>query len=270
MFKMNLRQTNANVWVGSLLIIFFILVGLLAPVIAPSDPTQVHIDIKLSPPTWAYPLGTDHLGRCELSRLLYGTRTSLFYSLLALGIVLAISIPLGLISGYAGGIVDHFLMRVVDIVLAFPSLILSLAITAMLGPSLPHLLLAFIAVWWAAYTRMIRGIVLQIKERDYITAAKAAGTMHAALMLRHILRNALRPIIILASMEIGTIILSISALSFLGLGAQPPTAEWGAMLNDSRPYMQLFPRLMLFPGLIIMVVVIGFMMLGEGLRGEKM
>lgn len=265
MFQTRLLRTGAA-RIGAAIVLLFLLVGLLAPWIAPSDPLQIHMEHKLSLPSLEYPLGTDHLGRCVLSRLIYGIRTSLYYSLIVLVAVFSISVPLGLLAGYIGGKVDHFIMRMIDILLAFPSLILSLAITAMLGPSMKNLLIAFVAVWWTGYTRVIRGMVLQIKESDYIMAARAAGTSHLKIVFRHILLNTARPILVLASLEVGTIILSIAGLSFLGLGAQPPTPEWGIMLNDSRPYIQTAPRLLLFPGLTIMLVVLGFNLLGEGLK----
>jgi peptide/nickel transport system permease protein len=257
---------KASLWIGAGIVGTAVLVGLLAPWLTPTDPLQVNIDIRLSPPSLAYPFGTDHLGRSVLSRLIAGTRVSLFYALLVLGAVLAISVPIGLAAGYIGGRTDQVLMRITDMVLAFPSLILSLAIAGMLGPSLRNLLLAFAMVWWAGYARLIRGLVLQLKERDYILAARASGATHLQIVLRHIARNAARPLLVLSSIEIGAILLSISGLSFLGLGAQPPTPEWGVMLNDSRPYMQTIPRLMLIPGLAIMIVVLGFNLLGEGLR----
>lgn len=262
-------KTNHGVWVGAVIVLSYALIALLAPWLAPSDPLQIQMGQKLELPSWNYPLGTDHLGRCVLSRLLYGTRTSLLYTLAVLASVFAISIPVGMFAGYAGGRVDQAIMRIIDVLLAFPSLILSLAITAMLGPSMPNLLLSFAAVWWAGYARVIRSLVLQIKTRDYIQAAVASGTSHLQIMLRHILRNAARPILVLASVEVGTIMLAIAGLSFLGLGAQPPVPEWGVMLNDSRPYIQTEPRLLLYPGLAIMVAVLGFNLLGEGLRQQR-
>ncbi|MNI24869.1 Nickel transport system permease protein NikC [compost metagenome] len=256
---------------GGMIVLLFVSIGIFAPWLAPSDPLQIHMEHKLSMPSWEYPLGTDHLGRCVLSRLIYGTRTSLYYSLMVLAAVFSISIPVGLLAGYIGGIIDHLIMRVIDILLAFPSLILSLAVTAVLGPSMKNLLISFAAVWWAGYARVIRSMVLQIKESDYIMAAKAGGSTHLQIILRHILLNATRPILVLASIEIGTLMLSIAGLSFLGLGAQPPAPEWGVMLNDSRPYIQTEPRLLLYPGLAIMLSVLGFNLLGEGLRkpGQK-
>lgn len=251
---------------GLVIIVVFIAAGLLAPWIAPADPTAVNVEYKLLPPSADFPLGTDQLGRCIFSRLIYGARTSLFYALLVMAIILAISIPVGTLAGYAGGKLDNFIMRVIDILLAFPSLILSLAIAGLMGPGMTHLLIALAAVWWIGYARIIRGMVLQTKEKDFVLAAKACGASRFQVVFRHILLNALSPIMVLATLEIGSIILAISGLSFLGLGAQPPTPEWGAMLSDSRPYIQAAPNLMLFPGLTIMIVVMAFNFLGEGLK----
>ncbi|WP_152393376.1 nickel transporter permease [Paenibacillus guangzhouensis] len=256
------------VWTGGGLVLTFIMIGVFAPSLVPSDPLQIHMDHRLSLPSWEYPLGTDHLGRCVLSRLIYGTRTSLLYALIVLGVVLAISVPVGLIAGYAGGKTDQLIMRIVDVLLAFPNLILALAVTGMLGPGPVNLLIAFSAVWWTGHARIIHGLVLQIKAQDFIIAAKASGSSHLKIMIKHILGNAARPILVLASMEVGTIILSLAGLSFLGLGVQPPAPEWGVMLNDSRPYMQTEPRLMLFPGLMILLAVLGFNLLGEGLKSD--
>lgn len=265
MFRISLLKNN-GVRLGAGIILLFIGAGLFAPWLSPSDPLQIHMEHKLSMPSWHYPLGTDHLGRCVLSRLIYGTRTTLYYSFVILTVVFAISIPVGLLAGYAGGKIDQLIMRIIDILLAFPSLILSLAITAMLGPSMKNLLIAFAAVWWTGYARVIRSLVLQIKEGGYIAAAKASGASHLQIVLRHILPLAASPILVLASMEVGTIMLSIAGLSFLGLGAQPPTPEWGMMLNDSRAYIQTEPQLMLVPGAAILLAVLGFNLLGEGLR----
>ncbi|SFG57689.1 peptide/nickel transport system permease protein [Desulfotomaculum arcticum] len=251
---------------GLVIVVIFVAAGLLAPWIAPADPTAVNVEHKLLSPSPDFPLGTDQLGRCIFSRLIYGARTSLFYALLVMAIILAISIPVGTLAGYAGGKLDNFIMRVIDILLAFPSLILSLAIAGLMGPGMTHLLIALAAVWWIGYARIIRGMVLQIKEKDFVLAAKACGASRFQVVFRHILLNALSPIMVLATLEIGSIILAISGLSFLGLGAQPPTPEWGAMLSDSRPYIQAAPSLMLFPGLTIMIVVMAFNFVGEGLK----
>lgn len=251
---------------GLVIVSLVILAGVFAPYLMPNDPIKVSLDQRLAPPSGAYPLGTDHLGRCLLSRLIFGTRVSLSTAALALLAILLISIPVGTISGYVGGWVDNLLMRLVDILLAFPSLILALVIAGMLGPGLLNVMLAVAAVGWVGYARMIRGLVLSVKEKEYVMAARASGTPECVIVIRHILPNVLSPVIVLATLDIGSLVLSISGLSFLGLGAQPPTPEWGSMLNDGRPYMQVAPQLMVCPGMAIMIVVLAFNLLGDGLR----
>ncbi|MCL6477348.1 MAG: nickel ABC transporter permease subunit NikC [Peptococcaceae bacterium] len=251
---------------GLVIVILIILVGVFAPYLMPNDPVKVSLDQRLAPPSSAYPLGTDHLGRCLLSRLILGTRISLSVSAIVLLTILVISIPVGTIAGYVGGRVDNLLMRFVDILLAFPDLILALVIAGMLGPGLLNVMLAMSAVWWVGYARVIRGLVLSVKEKEYIMAARACGTPEWAIVIRHILPNVSSPVIVLATLDVGRLILSISGLSFLGLGAQPPTPEWGSMLNDGRSYMQVAPQLMVYPGLAIMIVALAFNLLGDGLR----
>jgi peptide/nickel transport system permease protein len=251
---------------GLVVVILIILVGIFAPYIMPNDPTKVLLDQRLAPSSVEYPLGTDHLGRCLLSRLIYGTRISLSTAAIALLLILLISIPVGTIAGYLGGWVDNLLMRLCDILLAFPSLILALVIAGMLGPGLLNVLMAISLVGWVGYARVIRGLVLSVKEKEYVMAARACGTPEWAIVIRHILPNVISPVIVLATLDIGSIVLSISGLSFLGLGAQPPTPEWGSMLNDGRPYMQVASQLMVYPGIAIMTVVFAFNLLGDGLR----
>jgi peptide/nickel transport system permease protein len=251
---------------GLVIAILVILVGVFAPYLMPNDPVKVLLDKRLLSPSSAYPLGTDHLGRCLLSRLIFGTRVSLSTAAIALFTIMLISIPVGTIAGYMGGWVDNLLMRLVDILLAFPSLILALVIAGMLGPGLLNVMMAVSAVGWVGYARVIRGLVLSVKEKEYVMAARACGTPEWAIVIKHILPNVLSPVIVLATLDIGSLVLSISGLSFLGLGAQPPTPEWGSMLNDGRPYMQVAPQLMVYPGIAIMIVVLAFNLLGDGLR----
>ncbi|MBF7084075.1 nickel ABC transporter permease subunit NikC [Desulfallas sp. Bu1-1] len=252
--------------VGLGIIIVIVAVGIFAPYLAPHDPVQVDLGQKLARPSAEYPLGTDHLGRCILSRLIYGTRVSLSTAMLVLTVIIFISVPAGTISGYVGGRLDNIVMRIIDILLAFPGLVLALVIAGMLGPGLLNVMIALGAVWWVGYARIIRGMVLSVKEKEFILAARSCGTSHSKIIFRHILPNVLSPVIVLATLDMGSLILAISGLSFLGLGAQPPMPEWGAMLNDGRPYMQAAPHLMLFPGLAIMLVVLAFNLLGDGLR----
>lgn len=251
---------------GLVIILTVVAVAAFAPYLAPNEPVRVDLTQRLAPPSTQYPLGTDHLGRCLLSRLIYGARVSLSAAALALSAIILISIPLGTLAGYCGGWVDNTIMRIVDVLLAFPGLILALVIAGMLGPGLLNVMLALSLVWWVGYARVIRGMVLAVKEKEFILAARACGTPELGIIVRHILPNVLSPVIVLATLDMGKLILAISGLSFLGLGAQPPTPEWGAMLNDGRPYMQVAPQLMVYPGLCIMTVVLAFNLLGDGLR----
>jgi nickel ABC transporter permease subunit NikC len=252
--------------IGLLIVTLIVAAGLLAPLLAPHDPLAVAIENRLAAPSRAYPLGTDFLGRCILSRLLYGTRVTLSTATLSLLSIVLISIPVGLISGYRGGWLDNLLMRIVDVFLAFPYMILSLVIAGMLGPGLTNVMLSVAAVWWVTYARVVRGIVLSLKEKEFVMAARASGTPEFLIIIRHILPNALSVIVVLGTLDMGKLILIISGLSFLGLGAQPPTPEWGQMLNEGRPYLQLEPQIMIFPGLAIMMTVMGFNLLGDALR----
>ncbi|QSZ26787.1 nickel ABC transporter permease subunit NikC [Aceticella autotrophica] len=249
-----------------IIIIFVVTMAVFAHDIAPNDPTKVDLQHRLAPASAQYPLGTDHLGRCLLSRLIYGARVSLTTSILALFAIMIIGIPLGIIAGYYGGLVDNIIMRIVDILLAFPNLIFALVIAGILGPGLLNVMISVIAVWWVGYARVVRGMVLSIKEKEFILAAEASGTNELKIVIRHILPNVLSPVVVLATLEMGSLMLTISGLSFLGLGAQPPKPEWGAMLNDARPYMEIAPHLMIYPGICIMIVVLAFNFLGDGLR----
>lgn len=237
-----------------------------APLVAPADPTAVDPLRRLAAPTLEAPLGTDNLGRDLASRLLWGARVSLGTAALATALIVTIGVTVGMIVGYVGGLVDEVVMRVVDVVLAFPSLVLALAIAGMLGPSLGSVLIGVVAVAWAEYARVMRALVLGARERPYVEAARAIGASDPWILVRHLLPNVLPPIIVLASLEVGGLILAISGLSFLGLGAQPPTPEWGAMLNDGRAFIASAPQLMVYPGLAISLVVVGFNLLGDGLR----
>ena len=250
------------------LIIVVVLFGLaiLAPLIAPHNPAVQYPVERLAAPSLNFPLGTDHLGRCLLSRLLYGARLSLASAGFASLLILAIGISVGALAGYAGGWVDTVIMRVVDLILAFPLLVLALAITGMIGIGMTSVLVGIVSVWWASYARIVRGLVLSIRERPFIEAARAVGVTPGRIITRHVLPNIIAPVIVLATLEMGGLILAISGLNFLGLGVQSPTPEWGAMLNDGRPFLRSAPQLMIYPGLIISLCVLGFNLLGDGLR----
>ena len=251
---------------GLAIVVVAVTGAIAAPVLAPHDPTDIRLEERLLPPGLDFPLGTDHLGRDELSRLLYGARTTLRTAGVVLAVVFAIAFTVGTLSGYYGGWLDTFLMGLVDLLLAFPGLILAIAIAGTLGPSLMNVMIAMAAVWWAGYARLVRGMVLSVRQREFIEAARAIGASGRRIMVFHIWRNILGPIVVLATLDLGGIILGIAGLSFLGLGAQPPTPEWGAMLNDARPFLQSAPQMMVYPGLAIFLVVLGFNLLGDGLR----
>ena len=251
---------------GLVIVVLAVTAGIAAPVLAPHDPTDVSRENRLLSPNRDFLLGTDHLGRDELSRLLYGARTTLRTAGVVLAVVFAIAFTVGTLSGYYGGWLDTFLMGLVDLLLAFPGLILAIAIAGTLGPSLMNVMIAMAAVWWAGYARLVRGMVLSIRNREFIEAARAIGASNRRIMVYHIWRNILGPVVVLATLDLGGIILGIAGLSFLGLGAQPPTPEWGAMLNDARPFLQSAPQMMVYPGLAIFLVVLGFNLLGDGLR----
>ncbi|MCL0037082.1 ABC transporter permease [Dehalococcoidia bacterium] len=252
--------------IGAAIILALVLIAVLAPFIAPHDPIEQNLEHRLLSPNTEYLLGTDNLGRCILSRLIHGTSVSLQIGVMVVGIASITGVTLGLIAGYRGGLTDELIMRIVDILLAFPGIILALAIAGILGPSLYNVMLALAVIGWTSYARVVRGSVLSVKEKEFVEAARALGTGEARIMFRHVLPNVMAPVIVMATLGMAHVILAAAALSFLGLGAQPPTPEWGSMLNDGRAFMRSAPHLTIFPGLAIMVTVLAFNFLGDALR----
>lgn len=259
-----MRQRKTQI--GLAIAILFVLVAIFAPLIAPNNPTLVDVTVKLQNPSFKYPFGTDQLGRCVFSRIVCGSRYSLFYSFTVLAITLIIGLPIGMIAGYVGGKWDTAIMRVIDIFLAMPSFIIVLAIAGSFGTSGKNLILAMSLSYWANYARVSRALTLKIKGESYFQALKAGGLSHMRIIFKHVLRNIMPSIIALATVEIGSIILSIAGYSFIGLGVQAPNPEWGIMLSESKPFIQTFPQLMMYPGLTIMLIVFGVNMLGEGVQ----
>ncbi|MEK3839217.1 MULTISPECIES: nickel ABC transporter permease subunit NikC [unclassified Paenibacillus] len=249
---------------GSLLILFG-LAGLLAPWISPHDPIRVNLAAKLSPPSWEYLLGTDQLGRDNLSRLLYGTRISLGFASLIFAASLGVGLLAGVVSGYSGGWLDAALMRLCDGIMSFPSMILVFGLIGILGPGLSQLVIALMLVQWVYFARMFRNMIVSLKERNFITAARISGSSPWQIMSRHLIPNILPSIVVIGTLEMGWAIMDISAMSFLGLGVQAPTPEWGAMLNEGKSFIRNHPELMLYPGLMIIMVVASFNLLGEAL-----
>ncbi|WP_337101297.1 nickel ABC transporter permease subunit NikC [Paenibacillus sp. YIM B09110] len=248
-----------------LILLMFALITILAPWISPHDPVKVNLALKLMPPSADYLLGTDHLGRDNLSRLLHGARISLGLAFLIFISSIGIGLLVGTVAGYTGGWLDWLLMRFCEGVLAIPNLVLVLGIVGVFGPGLIQVVLALMLVQWVYYARMFRSMVVSLKEREFITAARISGSSQWSIIRRHIIPNVLPPILVMGTLEMGWAIMDISALSFLGLGIQPPTPEWGAMIHEGKAFIRSQPELMLYPGLMILFVVITFNVLGEAL-----
>lgn len=249
-----------------IVIITFILLGLLAPYIAPCDPNKVRLVRKYASMSAEHWLGCDHLGRDIFSRLLYGIRTTLFLSLFTMFVTILIGSFIGLVSGYNRGKIDEVIMRICDVMLSFPSQVMILAIVGVLGVGIENIIIANIVVKWAWYTRMIRSSVIKYSRKNYILYSRTIGAPNTFIIRRHLLPNVLSEIIVLATLDTGWVILNISALSFIGLGIQPPTAEWGVMLSEAKHVMSQHPMQMIYPGLAILIIVAAFNMLGDALR----
>ena len=246
--------------------IIIILIAIFAKQIAPKDPLHAVMDKPLHGPDKTNLLGTDILGRDILSRIIYGTRYSLFMTLVLVTVVFVLGTTLGLIAGYFGGFIDTLIMRLADMMVSFPGIILAIAIAGLLGPSMTNAIIAISAVTWPKYARLSRSMVLKIKKELYVEAARLTGSRNKEILFRYILPNMVTLMLVTAISDIGALMLEISALSFLGFGAQPPIPEWGAMLNEGRTYLAKAPWLMLYPGMAIVIVVVVFNMLGDNIK----
>ena len=249
---------------GAGILALLMLTAMFAPFIAPYDPLEQKIIEGLTPPSHAHWFGQDQLGRDIFSRVIYGSRISIWVGVATVSLSLAIGMAVGAISGYYGGFVDELFMRIVDILMAFPGILLAIAMVAILGPGLNHVILALCIIGWVGYARLVRGQVLYLRELDYVTAAQAIGATPARIIAFHLLPNLIAPLIVEATFGMAGAILAEASLSFLGLGAQPPTPSWGAILNDGRDYLLFAPHHTTFPGLVMMVVILGLNFLGDG------
>ncbi len=270
-FKLSLYLLSRNTLtkIALVTVAVLVLIAILTPIVLPASKhiaQDANPQDKLLPPSAKHIFGTDELGRDVFKRVLMGTNISLKTALMAVGIALIIGVPLGAIAGYYGGIIDEVIMRITDIFLSFPPLLLSIAIAAFLGPSLRNAMLAIAVSWWPWYTRLIRGQAVSIKERQFVKAAKSIGTPNIKIIMDHIIPNCIAPVVVQASMDIGGVILTIASLSYLGLGAQPPQPEWGLMVSTSRNYFLNAWWYSIFPGLAIFITVLAFNLLGDGLR----
>ena len=257
---------NGMFCLGLGIVLCMALAALLAPWLAPYDPTELHLKHILTAPGTEFPLGTDALGRDVLSRLLYGARVSLWVGFVSVGIAVLIGVVLGLIAGYFGGLTDELVMRGVDVMLCFPSFFLILAVIAFLEPSLTNIMVVIGLTSWMGVARLVRAETLSLRERDFVSAAKLAGTSSLVILFRHIFPNALTPVLVSATLGVAGAILVESSLSFLGLGVQPPDPSWGNMLMEGKDVLEIAPWLSLYPGLAILVTVLGYNLLGESLR----
>jgi peptide/nickel transport system permease protein len=259
-------KRNKLAVIGTIILVILAICALLAPFITPKDPFKTDLKNNLSPPTMEHWLGTDELGRDILSRIIYGATISLTIGLVSVSIALVCGVPLGAIAGYHGGWTDSLIMRFMDILLSLPSLLLAIVVVTILGPNLYNAMIAVGVSIMPVYARLVRSMVLYLKEMDFVEAARMVGASDLRIIFRHIMPNCLAPIIVQSTLNIASAILSAAALGFLGLGAQPPTPEWGLMLSKGRIYLLVDPYVSAFPGLAILITVLAFNMVGDGLR----
>jgi peptide/nickel transport system permease protein len=257
---------NRGAVAGLAIVSLFVGVALFAPLLAPYSPAMQNLSEDLHAPQLHHPCGQDKLGRDILSRIVYGSRVSLLVGVLVVGISAGIGLGIGAISGYAGGRTDALLMRGIDVLLAFPGILLAIGLSAVLGPSLRNVLLALCAISWTGYARLVRGEVLAYREREFVTAAISLGAPALRVLRRHIVPQLVAPLIVQATFGMAGAIVAEASLSFLGLGVQPPTPSWGSMINDGRSFLLIAPHVALFPGLALVFTVLGLNLLGDGLR----
>ena len=260
-------RANRMSLVGLVLIVLLVLIAIFAPLIAPYDPIEdIFRGVRGVGPSWEHPFGYDHLGRDLLSRVIFGSRVALLVGLVATGISVLVGIVIGAVAGYFGGWVDTLLSRLIDTLMAFPIIALLVVLAAVLGPSLVTTIVVIGFTGWARFARVVRADVMSLKQQDFVTAARAVGVRDWRIIWRHLLPNVMGPVIVLASLGIGGIIILESALSFLGLGIRPPNPSWGGTLADGRAFILRFPHIAFFPGLMIVITVLAFNFLGDGLR----
>ena len=264
--KKIVHRKNYILYIGAFLSVFVLLVTVFGPLFEPYNPTKMELSQKFIAPCREFIFGTDHLGRDIFSRVIEGARVSLVIAGCVVLFSAVLGVVLGMISGYVGGAVDMIVMRVVDALLAFPTIIFALALSTMMGTGQMNLIIAITCIQWTRYARIARGETLMLKNAEYVEAARSIGNNTAQILAKYIFPNVVSKIIILASLDIGTIILYCASLSFLGLGAQPPSPDWGVMISEGKDYIQYAPWLTLFPGLAIAVSALAFNMLGDGLR----
>lgn len=261
-----LNRKNVMLFIGGVCCAILVAVTIFAPLLQLHDPTKMNLTSAFMAPCEKYPFGTDNLGRCIFSRIIEGSRISLTTASIVVILSAAVGTLIGLVSGYSGGKIDAIIMRIVDVFLAFPTIVFALAVSAVLGTGQENLIIAICCIQWTRYARMARGEVVLLRNAEYIEAAKAMGNNEIQIIFKYLLPNVASKILILMSLDIGSIILYCASLSFLGLGAQPPSPDWGAMISDGKDYLRYSPWMSLFPGLAIAFSALSFNMLGDGLR----
>lgn len=257
---------NRRAWVGGVITLTFVVVAAFAPLLVPYDPFRQNTQNRLQAPSSQNVLGTDELGRDVLSRIIYGSRVSLLVAVMAVVVSLVVGVALGAVAGYYGGVLDNVIMRVVDLFLAIPAIVLAIALVAVLGSSLWNVVIALGATGWVQYARIVRGQMLSLKEHEHVVAARALGSSASRIILQHMLPNTASAIIVVATLSLATMIVSEASLSFLGLGVPPPEPTWGGMLNTGRRFLRVAFHISVFPGLAIMITVLGINLLGDALR----
>lgn len=264
--KKKVTRKNYILYIGAVLSVLLVLVTLFAPLLEPCDPTKMELSQKFIAPCREFVFGTDHLGRDILSRVIEGARVSLSVAVAVVFFSAMVGIVLGMLSGYVGGVADMVIMRIVDVLLAFPAMIFALALSTIIGTGQTNLIIAIICIQWTRYARIARGEALMLKNAEYIEAARSIGNNTVQILFKYVFPNIISKVLIMASLDIGSIILYCASLSFLGLGAQPPSPDWGVMISEGKDYLQYAPWLTIFPGLAIAVSALAFNMLGDGLR----
>jgi ABC-type dipeptide/oligopeptide/nickel transport system permease subunit len=247
-------------------VLVFVLLAVFAPAAAPYGPTDADLSLRLARPSSQHWLGMDQQGRDLLSRIIYGGRVSLVIGIIAVGVAAAIGLPVGAIAGYRGGWIGHVLMTLIDILLSFPAILIAIIIVALFGPGIRNAMIAIGVAQMPLYARLIRGEVIRLRAETFVEAARALGLTERRILVRHVFPNAVGPVIVQSTLNLAGAILSAAYLGFLGLGAQPPIPEWGAMLSDGRTYLRTAPHVAIYPGLAVMLVVLGFNLFGDGLR----
>lgn len=266
---LKLLFTNKLTGLAFIVIVVLVIVAVFAPIIAPYPEQglgKVNLDEVFQSPNAKHLFGTDELGRDILSRVIYGARISLSISIITIVIAVSIAIPIGVVAGYYGGFIDEIIMRITDVFLSFPPLLIAIVITSFLGPSLKNAVIAIAIAWWPSYARLIRAQVISMREKPFIMASKCIGTSDLKIMISHVIPNSIAPIIIQASMDLGGVILTAASLSFIGLGAQAPQPEWGLIISTSRKFIMDVWWYTTFPGMLIFITVLCFNLLGDGLR----